>query len=55
LSRLIAKATRLWPSIRIMMTEVRPQIAPTETRPAAQPRPISWNTDAIGASGSSSL
>jgi hypothetical protein len=55
LSRLIAKATRLWPSIRIMITVVSPQIAPIETRPAAQLWPISWNTDAIGASGSSSL
>jgi hypothetical protein len=32
-----------------MTTDVRPSIAPTETRPAAQPWPIAENAVAIGA------
>src|SRR5450631_50348 len=48
-SRLIAKKTRLWPSIRIIITVVRPISAPTEITVAKPGLPTERNASARGA------
>ncbi len=49
-SRLIAKKTRLCPSIRIIMTVVRPTSAPTEITVAKPGWPTERKASASGAS-----
>ena len=49
-SRLIAKNTRLWPIIRIIITVVRPISAPTEITVAKPGWPTDRNASASGAS-----
>ena len=49
-SRLIAKKTRLWPSIRIIITVVSPTSAPTEITVAKPGWPTDRNASASGAS-----
>ena len=49
-SRLMAKNTRLWPSIRIIITVVRPTSAPTEMTVAKPGCPTERKASASGAS-----
>jgi hypothetical protein len=49
LSRLIAKATRLWPSIRIITTTVSPMSIASETINSTAGKGVTWRAVAAGA------